>query len=344
MAKSKKSGSGASYRLAISPEVAAWLRRVGTHASGAALCLLALAAGVFLLKRYVEREVAFPKKPPAVVLKNRPVWMSEFLAASISEGVRPAGAHSSFDHQMLVDRVAMLKTNPWIRDVRQVRRAYGQRPGDSLEVDCDYRAPIALVKWGRDYWLVDGEGVKLPERFAAADVPKIVIGRDGRTNIRIVEGVQRPPPLPGKTWGGDDLTAGLTMVKRLYGLRFADEIVKVNVANFGGRVDLREAQLVLGTKFSLPGSTQTTEIRWGRPIGSKDDFIEVSAERKLDYIRQVYEEFGRCDARQRWIDVRYDMIRIPSAEPATAPPANASANAPGRRTPAGTSARADGSR
>src|SRR5207237_4753326 len=124
------------------------------------------------------------------------------------------------------------------------------------------------------------------------------------------------------------------MVKRLYGLAFADEIVKVNVANFGGRVDLREAQLVLGTK-------QATEIRWGRPIGSKDDFIEVSAERKLDYIRQVYEEFGRCDARQRWIDVRYDMIRIPSAEPAGTPPANASANPPGRRTPAGPAARAD---
>ena len=135
MAKSKKSGSGGAYRLAISPGVSAWLRRAGTHLSAAALCLLALAAGVFLLKRYVEREVAFPKKPPAVVLKNRPVWMSEFLAASISEGVRPAGAHSSFDHQMLVDRVAMLKTNPWIRNVRQVRRTYGQRPGDSLEVD-----------------------------------------------------------------------------------------------------------------------------------------------------------------------------------------------------------------
>jgi len=341
MGKSKKSGSSGSYRLAISPELSAWVRRIATRASAVALVLLALAAAVFLLKRYVEREVAFPKKPPAVVLKNRPVWMSEFLAASIAESVRPAGAHSSFDHQMLVDRVAMLKTNPWIKNVRQVRRTYGERPGDSLEIDCDYRAPIALVRWRNDYWLVDGDGVKLPERFAAADVPKIVIGRDGHTNIRVVEGIQRPPPLAGKNWGGDDLAAGLEMVKRLYGLAFADEIVKVNVANFGGRVDLREAQVVLGTK-------NLTEIRWGRPIGSKDDFIEVNADRKLDYIRQVYEEFGRCDARQKWIDVRYDMIRIPSLDPSGTGPANASATTPGRaptksgRVSAGTpSARAD---
>jgi hypothetical protein len=326
MGKSKKSSSGGAYRLAVSPEVAAWCRRVGARASCVALCLLVLAAGVFLLKRYVEREVAFPRKPPVVVLKNRPVWMSEFLAASIAQNVRPAGAHSAFDHQMLVDRVAMLKTNPWIKDVRQVRRTYGQRPGDSLEIDCDYRAPIALVKWGRDYWLVDGDGVKLPEKFAAADVPKIVVGRDGHTNIRVVEGVQRPPPLPGKSWGGDDLTAGLDMVRRLYGLGFADEIVKVSVANYGGRVDPREAQLVLGTK-------NLTEIRWGRPIGSRDDLIEVRPERKLDYIRQVYEEFGRCDARQQWIDVRYDMIRIPSID--------SSANAAAKQS-AATSAHADG--
>lgn len=329
MAKSKKSAAGGAYRLSMSVQTSAWLRRVGAHASAAALCLLALAAGVFLLKRYVDREIAFPKKPPAVVLKQRPVWMSEFLADSIAQSVRPAGAHSSFDHQMLVDRVAMLKTNPWIKNVRQVRRTYGTRPGDSLEIDCDYRAPIALVKWGRDYWLVDGEGVKLPERFAAADVPKIVIGRDGHTNIRVVEGVQRPPPLPGRSWGGDDLSAGLDMVKRLYGLGYADEIVKVSVANFGGRVDLREAQLVLGTKHS-------TEIRWGRPIGAKDDFIEVKPERKLEYIRQVYEEFGRCDARQQWIDVRYDMIRIPSVD--------ATANASAKQSASTTAARADGSR
>ena len=322
----KKSGTGDAYRLAMSPELSLWLRRVGTHLSGAALVLLALSAGVFLLKRYVDREIAFPKKPPAVVLKHRPVWMSDFLAESIAQSVRPAGAHSSFDHQMLVDRVAMLKTNPWIKQVRQVRRTYGQRPGDSLEIDCDYRAPIALVKWGKDYWLVDVDGVKLPERFVAADVPRIVVGRDGHTNIRVVEGVNRPPPLAGKNWGGDDLSAGLDMVKRLYGLGFADEIVKVTVANFGGRVDPREAQLVLGTK-------QNTEIRWGRPIGSKDDFIEVKAERKLDYIRQVYEEFGRCDARQQWIDVRYDMIRIPSV--------GSTANASAKQSASSTAARAD---
>src|SRR6476646_11072616 len=192
MAKSRKSNPYGMKRLP--PELSAAVRGAATRATVTLLVVVVLSAGVFGMKRYVEREVALPKAPPAVVLKNRPVWMTEFLAGQIAASVRPAGLHSTFDHQMLVDRVAMLKTNPWIRNVRQVRRVYGKTPGDTLEIDCDYRAPIALVRWQKDYWLVDMDGVKLPEKFPAADVPKIAIGRDGHTNIRIVDGVQRPPP------------------------------------------------------------------------------------------------------------------------------------------------------
>jgi hypothetical protein len=324
MAKSKKSNPYGMKRFP--PEWSAAIRVAAARATVTLLVAVVLSAGVFGMKRYVEREVALPKAPPAVLLKNRPVWMTDFLAGQIAASVRPAGLHSTFDHQMLVDRVAMLKTNPWIRNVRQVRRVYGKAPGDTLEIDCDYRAPIALVRWQKDYWLVDVEGVKLPERFAAADVPKIAIGRDGHTNIRIVDGVMRPPPQPGKAWGGEDLVAGLDMIRRLYGLPYADEIVKVDVTNFGGRNDYREAQLVLGTKYG-------SEIRWGAPIGAKS--FEVAPKQKFEYLRQVYEEFGRCDAGQKkWIDIRYDKITYPAAD----------AVGPTAGTPTPAAARADVSR
>jgi len=331
MARAKKSSPYTIKMKRFPPEWSAALRGAATRATVTLLIAVVLSAGVFGMKRYVEREVALPKAPPIVLLKNRPVWMTDFLAGQIAASVRPAGLHSTFDHQMLVDRVAMLKTNPWIRNVRQVRRVYGKTPGDTLEIDCDYRAPIALVRWQKDYWLVDIDGVKLPERFSAADVPKIAIGRDGHTNIRVVDGVVRPPPQPGKPWGGDDLIAGLDMIRRLYGLPYADEIVKVDVANFGGRNDYREAQLVLGTKYG-------SEIRWGAPIGARS--FEVSPKQKFDYLRQVYEEFGRCDAGQKkWIDIRYDKITYPAADAAFGTAAGTGA---GSAAPA--AARADVSR
>lgn len=312
MAKSKKSKSEGKSRRRLNPEQAERLRRVGMHVLGAVLFLGGIAGGLYFTRQYVERELVFPSKPPKVVLKTRPVWMNDYVAARIAESIRPSGVHSTFDLQMLADRVKLLKTDPWIRRVRQVRRVYGEKPGDTVEVDCDYRAPIALVRWGEDYWYVDADGVKLPERFKLAELPKVVVGTDRRTHLRVVEGVRRPPPRAGLRWGGEDLQAGIEMARLLYAKPWADEIIKVDLRNFGGRFDPKEAHVVLGTKYG-------TDIRWGRPYDLTDrsvtDFIEVRVERKLDYLSRVFAEFGRVDARQPWIDIRFDKITYPSPEP-----------------------------
>jgi hypothetical protein len=124
-------------------------------------------------------------------------------------------------------------------------------------------------------------------------------------NIRIIDGVHNPPVQSGQKWPGGDLAAGLEMVKLLYGQTYAEDIVKVDVSNFAGRLDLKEPQLVLGTKYD-------TQIRWGRPVNSKDFFVEIPTARKLDLLRRVYEQYGRADGRQQWIDIRFDKITKPS--------------------------------
>jgi hypothetical protein len=293
------------------PEASARLRRVVLHSLSVFICLIAAAVGVRLMKRHVEQDLAFPSQPPKVVLKDRPVWMTDLLAEQIIRSVRPAGAHSAFDHQLLVDVGQMLATNPWIRQVKQVRRAYDQQPGDTIEIDCDYRAPIALVHWRDYYWLVDGDGVKLPEQFTAQQLPRIVIGQNRKMNIRIIEGVHNPPVESGRKWPGDDLAAGLDLVKVLYGQSYAEEIVSVDVSNFNGRVDQREAQLVLGTRYE-------TQIRWGQPVATRG--FEVPTALKLRRLKDVCAEYGRVDGHRPWIDIRFDKITypVPPSEPATA--------------------------
>ncbi len=287
------------------PERARVFQRVMMNVMVVIVLLAAGALGFHFLWRYVDRQVVFPKAPPHVVLKNRPPWMSDFLAEEISRIAHPTGTHSAFDHQLLVDVTQMLRASPWIKRVSGVRRAYGESSGDTIEIDCEYRAPVALVHWQDYFWLVDGEGVKLPEQFTAQQVPRIVLGSNGKMNIRIIDGVHNPPVQSGQKWPGDDLTAGLEMVKLLYGQPYAEGIVKVDVTNFGGRVDVREPQLVLGTKYD-------TQIRWGRPVNSKDFFVEIPTARKLDLLRRVYEEYGRVDGKQPWIDIRFDKITKPS--------------------------------
>lgn len=262
-------------------------------------------AGYWYLYKYVKTNVAYAPEPPKVVLVNRPVWMSDGLADLIARHVRPAVGQSALDHQMLRDRVAILQNEPWIRHVNLVRRVYGQAPGDTLEIDCDYRAPIAMVRWEDQYVLVDGEGIVLPERIDQVDVPKIVYGANGKMNIRLIDGVNRRPPADGKKWTGDDLAAGLWMVQTLYAKRFAEEIMSVDVSNYGGRSNANDAHLVLVTKYG-------SEIRWGQSHNWRG--FEAGIDRKLMNLEQIYNQYGRVDAKEPWLDLRFDKVLRPEAQ------------------------------
>jgi hypothetical protein len=315
MAKAKNDSAGRA-RKSADPERSAWWRRFWIHAGAAVVVLFVGAVAFALVKERVAKRIAFPAKPPAVVLKSRPAWMSDFVAQQIATQVAPRGAHSAFDHEMLVEITRMLKTNPWIMKVRGVRRVFGNAPGDTLEIDCDFRTPAALVRTGSAYYLIDRGGVRLPEQYVAADVPRVVETTPGRTNILVIEGVARPAPKnAGQKWTGEDLRAGLDLAAVLLdpaNQPFTHEIRKVNVDNFGGRKDPREAQIVLLTRYG-------TEVRWGRPLKATDRFIEVDPGRKLDYLKRVYQEYGRVDANQPFgIDIRYDKITYPSLDPRTA--------------------------
>lgn len=285
-------------------------RRAAVHATFA----VALVGGVVILVDYLKATVgeraaaaaATKPEPPKVVFVSRPAWMSDYLAAELGEVCRPAGAPDLFDRDALVAINGRLRASPWIAKVRQVRRAYGRSAGDTIEVDCDFRAPLALVRAGTgdDYWFVDAKGVRLPERFAGQEVRKVVYA-GGKVNLRVVEGVRNPPPArAGQPWPGDDLAAGLELAERLNGQPFADEVERVDVSNYGGRQARHEAHLVLVTRHG-------TQVRWGRPWSAVDAFVEVRPELKVETLKQIVAGYGRIDAGKPWIDVRFEAVSHP---------------------------------
>jgi len=102
MAKIKKP-KPMKMRKPTDPERARRMRVVALHLSLAALLVGGIGAGYHYADEYVEQRVAFNKQPLIVVLKNRPAWMNDFLVEQIAQIVRPAAAHSAFDHKLLVD-------------------------------------------------------------------------------------------------------------------------------------------------------------------------------------------------------------------------------------------------
>jgi hypothetical protein len=274
------------------------------------LCVLVMSmaigvAVVALLRNVVDKRYALPPTAPRVVLADRPYWMSPALAQQIIDSVRPIGVHSVFDQQLLIDTAKVLQVNPWIAQVTQVRRAYVSGPGDTLEVDCVYRVPTALVQWQDRYWLIDAEGYKLPEEYTSKQLPRATVGPDGRLSLRVIQGVRHAPAGSGQLWPGDDVAAGLELVKLLAGRPFAEELPMVDVSNFGGRRDSQAAQLVLITRYG-------TQIRWGRPPSAKDYFVEVAAGQKLQSLADIFQQMRRVDGGQPWIDVRFDQVTYPS--------------------------------
>jgi hypothetical protein len=266
--------------------------------------------GYLRARDHVVKNVTFSQNPPKVILKDRPSWMSDALANKIARVAAPDVAYSAFDHQLLVNTAMLLRTHPdsapWIKNVRSVRREYEKTPGDMLEIDCDFRAPVALVKWETFYWLIDGDGILLPEQYTQADLRKVTYDGD-HVSLRIIEGVGTSPPESGQKWQGADLAAGIEMVRLLYGKPYANEIERINVTNFDGRQDPREAQLVLITRYQ-------TQVRWGRPIHASDFRIEVSPEQKLDYMARLVHDFGRVDAGHSAVELRFDQVQVPSTD------------------------------
>jgi hypothetical protein len=281
-------------------------RRFFYHFTGAMVFLAVLSAAIFFSRREVALKLAYSTDPPAVVFRERPAWMTDEIAEELTRSVRPLRGSSAFDQRVLADCARVLSSSPWVKNVNAIRRVYGKRPGDTIEIDCDFRAPMALVRWQDYYWLIDSDGYKLPEQYTAEQAADLVLDNDRRPHLRILEGVENAPVESGQKWPGADLAAGLELARLLFGQRYADEIVKIDITNFAGRVDAREAQLTLVTRYG-------TEVRWGRPISAKDAFVEVAPARKLDAMQQIFGKFHRIDAGQPWVDIRFDQVTYPAA-------------------------------
>lgn len=265
------------------------------------------------LRGFVEKRYATPIHPPGIRLVSRPIWMNDALAERIENAARPGRPASAFDHQLLLDVRDQLTSDPdvspWIEKVVSIRRVFADGPGDTVEVDLQFRAPIAMVKTGNDYWLTDSRCVKL-QQIQAADIKKVAFDPQGKPVMRVIDGVSTVVPDLGRPWAGEDVRAGLELLREIYGKKFAEQVVRIDVSNFGGHADANAAQLVLITRFN-------TEVRWGQPVTSKG--YEVSVPQKEANLDKILESFGRIDANKPWIDIRFDKVLFPKVTTPTEP-------------------------
>ncbi|MBI1368259.1 MAG: hypothetical protein GC162_06355 [Planctomycetes bacterium] len=246
------------------------------------------AIGWVLGQKALKQHIAATKATmPIVDLHDAPVWMpptvADHLRSIVASGVEP----DPFDQASLANVVGDLQESAWVEHVQRVQRL----PGGRIEVIASYRRPVALIESGDGYHLVDGRGVLLPLTYPADKAAML--------GLPMIRGVQHAPPLPGDTWAGGDVRAGLRLGLLAYAEPWANQVRSIDVTNYGGRIDRSAPQLLIATRHGL--------VRWGRGIG-EEQFYEPPASTKLAHVDLIMRKFHTIDAGGQVVDVFGDSV------------------------------------
>ena len=192
---------------------------------------------------------------------------------------------------------------------------YTNAPGDTIEIDCEYRSRIALVKWSDHYTLVDNEGTVLPEQFTEAEVPRIVYGSDGKMNIRVIDGVAGQPLLRP------------ALARRGPRRRPRTRPTPLRPALRRGHPQGQRRQLPRPPDPPQPPPDPRHPLHPRHRAASRPEARQAQGRlhrgrphQKLNYLASVYAKYHRVDAGQPWLDLRFDHILYPApdaSDPAT---------------------------
>jgi hypothetical protein len=200
--------------------------------------------------------------------------------------------------------------NAWISGITEVRREIAKDNSmQTITIRAQWRSPMAWVRAGDSFYLIDADGVRLPGEYPAAN-------REAR--LMVLTGIDQPMadgkpavPQPGETWTGgtsgqrgEDQLAGMKLIATLRGRAFAGQIDAIDLANFKGRKDPLAAWILLDTIWRTANGTPRV-IQWGRPVG-QEIYYEVPARAKLQALDAIYERFKRIDAGRDSVDVRWE--------------------------------------
>lgn len=270
----------------------------GLKAVGAAMLCLALVAGWVYgekaLRVYATLTQSDPVSLDDVDLVDAPAWMSGAVRQELALVVADRVSSNPLDREGLASAATALAHNPWVFEVRQVRRAARGK----VEVRATYRQPFAVVEARDGYHLIDGQGVRLPGLYFRDQVDQL--------EMPLVTGVETAPPAaPGQRWPGEQVEAALSLITLLEGEPYADQVEAYDVSERDRRGRLRMALL-----------TRRGMVRWGLPPGQEHS-VEPSARVKLDRLREVVANRGSIDAGGFIVDIYGPSIQTikPALQP-----------------------------
>jgi len=260
--------------------------------------LLLTAVGVLLWRLEMHVAERRPPEPVQIQWAELPDWLAEPGNEHILADLRACSGLTDADDwndSDLVARVAAELSRPdvgWVRDVRRVMKI----PGGTLRIYCDFRRPVAWVRFGRYDYLVDADGVRLPGRYRRES--------SGGSGLVPVVGVRTPPPPVGAPWPGHDVGSVIQVAALLERQPFSRQLAGMQLRRTGSN-DVPELILLTDQNESC--------IRWGSLPG-EEAADENKAFDKITLLNDMYEESGRIDQNSAFIDLTIAPDRVGISE------------------------------
>ncbi len=269
-----------------------------------------------------------------IVLVGAPPSMPRSLVQQLTTALVPKDAKAGDPHLARKVYKAAL-ANPWIKNVADT--CLKTDPADPtqviVEVRAQYRQAFAKVQWaGFDGTpeFVDIDGVRLPQdqapryfaeaKDSAGKTLQLFYVREGHVppeakyysvHYITIEGAAKEPPPYGKPWEGDDVAAGLRLVKLMMTRTYGNEITTVDVRNFDGKAHPSDSRLNLRAKI---GKGPETLIRFGRFEDPAADW-ELPTSVKMYYLDTFVAANGKLTGVASSIDLRMNcLMYTPLAE------------------------------
>jgi len=194
---------------------------------------------------------------------------------------------------------AKLQGQPW---VARVKRVAAQR-GGTIEVDLDYRSPVAMIETPRGTFPVDAEGVLLPPQ----DFPP----QDAELFPHVENVRSLPPEKAGLEWTDPVVLGGARIAARLVPDGDREKHWKrFGLARIVGPENAHPTAGVDEMAFELV-TASGSRILWGKAPGS--DALEPTVDQKIGRLQHYLATYGSFDKPQGpyRIDIRgFDAISL----------------------------------
>lgn len=256
------------------------LYKISAVSLAAALAVWGGSLSLSRLEAHVSKDLAASADAePTITFVDLPASLRPIALADLQYSIREFKAWPWTQDNLCKDMAQHLEQVGWIRQLHYVRRTADAH----FEVSATYRIPVVMVQKNTFYYLIDNQAVRLPGTYTYDE------------HWLLLQGVGNSAPPAGSLWMGQDLQAGLAMLRVIDAEPYFSQLSAILVDNFEGRADSRRPHLALAT------DRPSGRIYWGSAPGQEIE--ENSVAQKLAILRANYVTTGRADAGHTTIDV-----------------------------------------